>query len=150
MAEGRDDAGREERLDAAVAAWYEAREAGRPLDRAAFLARYPDLAADLASFLADKQQFDRAAAPLPPAAIPPADAPTLAPGAPAPSPTLGTVRYFGDYELLEEIARGGMGVVFKARQRSLNRVVAVKMILAGQLASEADVRRFRTEAEAAG
>lgn len=67
----------------------------------------------------------------------------------APAPGLGRLRSLGDYDLLEEIARGGMGVVYRAWQRSLNRQVAVKMIRAEHLARPEEIRRFRREAAAA-
>jgi WD40 repeat protein len=124
---------REQRLNAILAGYLEAAQAGRPPDRRQWLEQHAEFAAELRAFLADHDRFARLAEPIRAAARPPGS----------------RVRYFGDYELLGELARGGMGVVYKARQVSLNRVVALKMILAGQLAAPADVQRFQREAEAA-
>jgi WD40 repeat protein len=146
---------REQRLDEVTTAYLKAMETGEHPDPADWLARYPDLAEDLAEFFAGQETMDRVAAPLRdlarPGPVQQGGVPTLALGETlAAGPTSGLGQYFGDYELLEEIARGGMGVVYKARQVSLNRIVALKMILAGQFASPDDVQRFHREAEAAG
>jgi hypothetical protein len=134
---------RDERVNAILAAYLDAAAAGTAPDRAELLARHPDLAAELTAFFAEDSQMRRLAEP--PHAT---DTATLPPH-PTPPPALGTLRYFGDYELLEEIARGGMGVVYMARQVSLNRPVAVKMILGGAFAGDLTVQRFRKEAETA-
>jgi WD40 repeat protein/HEAT repeat protein len=135
---------RDQRVDEAIAEYLAACEAGSPPERSAFLAKHADLADSLQAFLADHDRIRQAAAS-------PDDTNTLPPaGRPSQQvPPLGSIRYFGDYELLEEIARGGMGVVYRARQVSLNRDVAVKLILAGEFAGSRDVKRFRLEAEAA-
>ena len=134
---------RERRVDEAVAWYYRQLEAGTRPDADAFLGRFPDVRDDLVSFLADKAAFEQAARPADPDVTVTLDQTGREPQLPD------RIRYFGDYELVEEITRGGMGVVFKARQVSLNRTVAVKMILSGQLASEADRVRFKQEAESA-
>jgi serine/threonine-protein kinase len=154
---------REERVNEAIAAYLAAEDRGCPPDRREFLGRYPDLVTELKAFLADYDGLGGLAV----------RRPTPCDGQDRPTSTAtGSVRFahadatrsnhegtgwvpdfaelhhLGDYELLEEIGRGGMGVVFRARQRRLNRIVALKMILGGQLASVTEIQRFRLEAEA--
>jgi eukaryotic-like serine/threonine-protein kinase len=132
-------------LDAVIAAYMLAVEGGHVPNRQELLGQHPEHAEALRAFFTDVDRMDRVSAPLRLADDLEATGAANANGHTA----LPTVRYFGDYELLEEIARGGMGIVYKARQVSLNRIVALKMILAGNFASSRDVQRFRSEAEAA-
>jgi eukaryotic-like serine/threonine-protein kinase len=62
----------------------------------------------------------------------------------------GSQRILGDFELIDEIAAGGMGIVYRARQISLNRIVALKTIRAGIFATKAEVRRLHTESRGSG
>ena len=122
-------------LDEIIAEYIRADEAGQAPDRTEFLSRCEEFRSELEEFFANRDRMERLAQSLRSES--------------QPAPLLGTVRYFGDYELIEEIARGGMGVVYRARQVSFDREVAVKMVIAGHLASRQDVERFRIEAEAA-
>ncbi len=119
------------------------RDGGAP-DVEAVARRHPDLADELRHLWAAAQVAEAVAVL---STIPPAEArPRPAAGA----DVAGALpRRFGDYELLEELGRGAMGIVYRARQVSLNRVVALKMILHGELASPEELARFRTEAKAA-
>src|SRR5438105_2383379 len=134
-----DSTNRDERLQALLARYLRSIEAGQPLDREQLLAEHPDLAEELQSFFRNRDAMQRLAGPLRQQG--PDLGETVGGEGPSEVGVGSTVRYFGDYELLAEIARGGMGVVFRARQVSLNRVVALKMILEGELATDADVRR---------
>jgi hypothetical protein len=140
----------EERLNAILADYLRALQAGQAPDRQALLEQNADLAGELNAFFADQDRFQHLVAPLRDALVGQPENATTQPATDDPCVAPGTsVRYFGDYEILQPIARGGMGVVYRARQVSLDRPVALKMILAGQLASAEDVERFRHEARAA-
>lgn len=152
----------QERLNRLISDYLNATEKTRASKRAEILAKNPDLGGQLMQFFACHDQISKPAASEQPAGdAGPSEATTLGPNT-ADGHALDTsahsemrlpagaaVGRFGDYELISEIARGGMGVVYKARQVSLNRIVALKMVLAGQLATQEDVRRFHAEAEAA-
>jgi WD40 repeat protein/serine/threonine protein kinase len=126
----------DERLEQVLAEYLRQVEQGAEVDQQALLAAHPDLADDLKEFFRNQLQMQRLIG---------AELPVSSPVRMAPA----KLTYFGDYEILEVIAQGGMGIVYKARQTKLNRLVAVKMILAGQLANQSDVKRFQAEAEAA-
>jgi eukaryotic-like serine/threonine-protein kinase len=146
------DADRDELLAKLLAELTVQLRNGQPPDVEAVARQHPDLAGELrelwtavqvADFLGKSASDVRATIDMPRT---PASPTGVTPESAAPV-NLG--KEFGDYELLEEVGRGGMGVVFKARQKSLNRIVALKMILKGELASIADLARFRAEAESA-
>ncbi len=129
-----------DRLDEVLAEYMQRTDRGEVVDRQQFIAEHPEVADGLRSFFADYDAIQSAAERTEP--DPPQ--PARDPGTP-----LGAVQYFGDYQLLRELGRGGMGVVYLARQSSLCRLVAVKMILGKYLDSLDSVERFRREAEAA-
>jgi hypothetical protein len=132
-------------VDALIAEYLQSVEDGQVPNRPDLLARHPEQAEALQAFFADLDRMDRVASPL--RMIGGIDETAAVDGNGASGPP--TVRYFGDYELLEEVARGGMGIVYKARQVSLNRLVALKMVLSGAFASPRELARFQAEAEAA-
>lgn len=133
-------------LDQIIADYLQQVEAGSVPNRSALLEQHPEHAEQLREFFDDFDRMDQAASPLRLEAAADLTADHQSLDGPAPKRDL-SVRYFGDYELIEEIARGGMGIVYKARQTSLNRVVALKMLLKGAFASARDLARFRAEAE---
>lgn len=138
---------REEALNHALAEYFRLLDEGAGLDLDEFLARNSELADEL-------RQLINTASTVESLALDSRDTlehETLKPTSrPATDPIPDVVRLFGEYELLDELGRGGMGIVFKARQKSVKRLVALKMIIGGKYPSESSVRRFYREAAAAG
>lgn len=161
---------REERLHQVIAQFLDAVAAGDAPDRQQLLADHSELADDLQEFFDNNDRLRQIAVPWFSDAAAPSQQEVDSPGATPCGSDLPTIAYdgrgairttaasplseqqpqgerFGDYELLEEIGRGGMGIVYRARQVSLNRIVAVKTILGDRLSTGADAERLRAEAE---
>jgi len=132
LAQSSNPAEKEDRFEEVILSYLQAADAGQTPQPELLLARHPELTEELKRFFADQSRLYPFLGPLK----------ALAPTSPDVE-----LRSFGDYEVLEKMAHGGMGVVWKARQLSLNRLVALKMIRNRQLADAGDVQRFRTEAE---
>ena len=153
------DKGREERFDDVVADYLDAVDAGAEINEDEILEKNPDLAESLQKFFLDHRRMGGILE------VPEEDPevtevytqksktrslhdkPTL--GRQDVSAEVLSAEQVGDYLLLSKIAQGGMGVVYKARQISLNRIVAVKMIRDAEFASDEEIQRFQVEAEAA-
>ena len=143
-----DPTDREARLDRLCAEYLEAVEAGQAPERAAWLARYPDLAGSLGDFFGCLDEVEGRAATLRFVAGP--NAATTIDHPPALSDTAMIFPSPPGYEIEREIGRGGMGKVYRAVQTSIHRTIAIKTLLAGAQADAAGLARFRTEALAAG
>jgi serine/threonine protein kinase/Flp pilus assembly protein TadD len=150
-----DAAERERRLNAILAECLEASRLGQQADVAAWQARYPEFAAELGEFLAGQEQLERLTAPLrevlspTPGNDPPAaDFARLVEGFTA-HLHAGEAGTLGDFRVLREIGRGGMGVVYEAEQLSLGRRVALKVLPLGATLDPRHLLRFQNEARAA-
>ncbi len=133
-------ADRDERLALLICDLSEQARRGHPPDVDAAAGRHPELASELRELWAVAQFADLARG---------SGDTTVLRTLSADEPPSTLPREFGDFVLESELGRGGMGVVYKARQRSLDRTVAIKMVREAHLASEADRGRFQGEAEAA-
>jgi len=158
------DAEREQRLNDILLAYVEAVEAGHSPDRRLILALYPDLASELSEFFEGRDQVEDMSAPLrdfsrsglvraalqvskePSRSANLGTRPSSSAGSSRPVSELGQL---GDYQLIREVGRGGMGIVFEAHQISLNRRVALKVLPFAAALDPKQLQRFKNEAQAA-
>ncbi|MCS7465207.1 protein kinase [Stieleria sp. ICT_E10.1] len=149
MAEASDEQDRDEAFDRIVHEYYRLIENGELVPRHDFINRHKRFEQELHSFFADLDQFDQAVDNLDATSDEAIDATQVSQlNQTSLNPSV-AIRYIGEYRVLSEVARGGMGIVFKARQETLRRTVALKMILSGRLANDAQVERFYREARSA-